>query len=256
MAVSPTAVNTKLRRYRLAQNEPCVLERDGNVAEIPVLGEIAVDDAGNVFVASTVEVARVHPGAKVICTKDPALDLTGWSEEAITLSRDGKVGYIGYLKRSGGTQIDRRIVKLTADATSCAITPLAISGVTLGGIDGLALDGKGRLHVADDDVGGAAPRVVVVDASGAFQFAYDQVTGDKLVSISNLSACKSGICGLDLGEAIVFSENGTFVGRGDVTYVEGMRFPKLRGGPKGPLFVVGTRYVDPPRPDVYILRAR
>lgn len=254
----------KLRRYTVKSIEPCVLERDAAFPELPARGKLAVDDAGSVYVASGGQnpiggIQRLVPGETLVCKNPDNVDFTEFNEAAFTVAPDGSVGYASFY--DGLKSPAYKLVKLTADATSCSYSLLQPTGVMLDVANGLAIDGRGRIHIADVRL--ASPpgndRVVIVDKGGAYVAEYKQLLmGAMTWAPTSISRCHLGIClPTQSDDIVVVRDDGSLVSRGAwVAGSESFDDRLFPSNARAPLFHVDTRQTSPSSIGVTVFRDR
>jgi hypothetical protein len=242
----------KLRRYTVKTIEPCVLERDTSLPEVAARGKMAVDDAGNVYILATqpaLAIKRVSPGATITCSNPSSVTLPGYNERTIAIAPDGTYGYGAFFDYDFDIdkEVNPKIVKITADATSCSFTPFTPTGVTIADVASLGIDGKGRLHVADDEPRSVSgnERVVILDSNAAFVAEYQHPSsGFTSWNPDSLTRCHRGICMSSDSDVLAVNDDGTFVGRSYFSRpssYDGLAVG-FRSHPRGALYYVTTSY--------------
>lgn len=254
----------KVRRYDVTSVTPsCTLTRDTAFGEIDGDYAIAADDAGTVYGAgwTTDKIRRLAPGAPVDCTLEgidtTALDAADVHPFDIAIARDGKVGYVMFAERASGKQ--PFLAKLVPTATGCTVSRLATTGgPTLSGMQQIAIDTKGRIHVADDVTGDPGnAQFVIYDGNGAFVSTYATgADGKKFFSANGVTACQGGMCLDTFATDARVSVDGAFYGEADFQPKVGLNLPVRVGAPETPAFVVGTAFGTTGGIVVHVLRAR
>jgi hypothetical protein len=210
-----------------------------------------VDDAHNVYVLATqpaLAIKRVSPGATVTCSNPNNVTLPGYNERTIAIAPDGTFGYAAFVKYDSSTssEVNPKIVKITADATSCSFAALTPTGVTIDDVASLAIDGKGRLHVADDERATVAgnERVVILDSNAAFVAEYKHPkSGFTSWAPDSLSRCHRGVCMTSSLDAVNVDDDGKLLGSGYVATPSAFTDSVgLRSHARGALYYVKPAY--------------
>lgn len=235
-----------LRKYTLKTGAGCAWDRDPSIADGTRGGQfVAADDAGDILTADT-DVTLIANGQATKCGSLPA-ELQG---AALTMARDGTVGFYGAIRFENGAASDTAILKVAIANGACSTTTLTLTGAPLTVITGFALDTKGRLHVADDgDVPPATHRVAIYGPTGKLVAEYQSGgTAGDFPQAAGITACKGGMCVDTFGGLVAVDENG--VPRASETYqpLDGMAgLVKVVGTVRGPLFLTGAARGATPR---------
>jgi hypothetical protein len=240
--------DAKLRRYTVKTIEPCVLERDTTLPEVAARGRLAVDDGGNAYVAVTqpfLAMRRISPGPTVDCTNPTNVALPVFNDRQMVVSPDGKLGYGVFVKHDFDNDTEEfSILEMTADAASCSFKPFAISGATVLQVKSVTIDGKGRLHVADDLNGSpfGNERIVIVEANGAFVSEYKHpASGSTYWDPQNLMRCRRGVCMAAFTTIIAVDDDGALLDKHNWSGPgPGLGFSNdnFRSSSRGPVFYI------------------
>lgn len=241
---TPDAPNDfKTRRYTLKTLDPCVFERDTTFPELASSDVIAADEAGNILSVGTKTVELLHGDQRIKCD--------GTLPEAPThfaiLARDGSAGYLAHYANVNDKVANISFSKVTVTGETCAVAALALTGDPLTGVNSIALDTKGRLHVADTTYPKGADRIAIYDADGKFVSSYKGVDPDAYFSPTSVTPCKGGMCVDGFGAVFSFDENGIMRGHAKLEPQGGSFNTLIRyiGSTRGPFFVVGNNDVEP-----------
>lgn len=236
-----------VRRYTLKAISPCEFERDATLPELESGTLIAADDAGDMLtgIAGAITLIK-NGGQRIVCTGKLPSDVDATS---IVLARDGTVAYVGHYGYDAGAVVNASISKVTITGDSCVLAPFRTTGTALTGIEGLALDSKGRLHVADNaNIPPGAKRVAIYAPDGAFVSAYDSAGDGSYFSPAGITACRGGICVDGFGSVVSFDENGVVRANADLEPLESLSgVIRYLGTPRGPFLLVGGSYDEPRR---------
>lgn len=240
---TPDASDFKLRRYSLTSIEPCAFERDAAFGELAASDVIAANDAGDVVSVGTKAVELLRAGQRIKCEGT----LPAAPTHVAVLARDGRVGYLGHYGNVDGKIADISLSKITLTDGACAVAPFPLTGDPLTGINGIALDTKGRLHVADTTYNPkGAERVGIYDADGKLVSSYRGIDPEAYFSPTSITPCKGGICVDGFGAVFSFDENGITRGHAKLQPKEELAtLIRYVGSVRGPLFVLGNDDVEP-----------
>lgn len=196
--IAPSSSTTEVRRYTLTKANPCVLDRDTAFdisASVQGNRDFVVDGAGGIwFRHFGGALRRVSPEPVMDCTVDPSL--AGESIFRFAIGPSGAVGYVTYSGGDGGVPLAAR---MTSTGTSCALVPIALSGLApFPSPVAAAVDNEGRLQIVGQDLD-YVWRARIFAADGKLVTSYEDVGADKLDQARGISACGSGMCVLELG---------------------------------------------------------
>lgn len=237
---SEESFDTVIRRYTLKSLKPCVFERDMAFKESQVGDVIAADDAGDFLSVASKVVELIKGETRITC--DGALP-TDASTPVAVLARDGSVGYLGHLAYdAGGSLTKATLSKITITGDTCAVAPFETQGDKLTGINGLALDTKGRLHVSDTaNKPPGADRVDIFNPDGSLAKTYKLGDPQILFKPQSITACRGGICVDGQQDVVAFDENGIPRSHNELHGIEEFYgLVKFVGTPRGPFFLVGN----------------
>lgn len=240
---TPDAPNDfKVRRYTLKTLDPCVFERDEAFGELAASDVIAADEAGDVLSVGTKAVELLKGDQRIKCDGD----LPEAPTHVAVLARDGGVGYLGHYDNVDEKVANLSLSKVTITGDTCAVAALPLTGDPLTGINGIAIDTKGRLHVADTTYPKGADRIAIYDVDGKFVDSYKGVDPEAYFSPTSITPCKGGICVDGFGAVFAFDENGIPRGHAQLqpkqTITSLIRYV---GSTRGPFFVLGNNDVEP-----------
>lgn len=247
VAGRPTADGSdfKVRKYSLKTLDPCVFEKDATFTELVSSDVIAADDAGNVISVGTKAVELLKGDQRIKCDGDLPAQQTHFA----VMAREGNVAYLGHYDNVNDKIANIAMTKVTITGDTCAVAPLTLSGGDpLRGLNGFAIDTKGRLHVADTTYEKDKPahRIVIYDADGKYVNAYQGVDPEAFFSPTSVTPCKGGMC-VDAVDAVFsFDENGIMRGHAKLAPKQTMAtLIRYAGSTRGPFFALGNNDVEP-----------
>lgn len=241
----PDGTDFKVRKYSLKTLDPCVFERDATFTELVSSDVIAADDAGEILSVGTKAVELLKGDQRIRCDGT----LPAQATHLAVLAREGGVGYLGHYDIVNEKVANIALTKVTITGDTCAAAPLPLTGGDpLRGLNSIAIDTKGRLHVADTTYEKDQPahRIVIYDPDGKYVNAYQGVDPEAFFSPTSVTPCKGGIC-VDAVDAVFsFDENGIMRGHAKLTAKSpSASLIRYIGSTRGPFFVFGNNDVEP-----------
>lgn len=228
----------ELRRYRLATESPCALDRDlafGTSGKVPARGGFTLDQSGNVWSSSLARVARVFPTPTRRCTLDPAYK----DDEGNVLYEPGPL-YLEEGDKTGWTLggPPGKLGRFTDGTDACSVT-LVDSPFAFSLRSNTPRDALGRLHVID----GPSPGMVgVYTTAGAAVGSYFAKSTPNDPDAIDVTRCAGGVCVLGSSAAGYSLTYATDDGapRGVLPTIKGLEPRRIAADRLGPVFFAGA----------------